>query len=311
MATLKEFLDEWYSPSEYIAAHTSGSTGKPKDIRLLKADMRQSARATNAFFGLGKGSRAALPLSFDYIAGKMMCVRAEEGGYPLDILPVSNDIRLPEGTNYSIIPVVPSQLNSLIEQKEYASRIDNVLIGGAQPSSEICQKLADLGYSCYISYGMTETCSHVALRRATDSEGIYTAMPDISFRTDENDRLIIDAPNFSFGQLQTNDIVELLSPTQFRWRGRFDNAINSGGVKLLPEELENLYASFLPGLNFYIVGRHDEKWGECVCLVLEGKHDTEHILQLLRSTLDHKFCPKILEDVERLPRSPNGKIIRK
>lgn len=311
MATLKEFLDEWYSPEAYIRAHTSGSTGKPKEIRLLKSDMRLSARATNEFFGLNAESRAALPLSLDYIAGKMMAVRAEEGSYQLDILPVSSHILLPKNeAHYSIMPVVPAQLPSLIQNNIYANRIDNVLIGGAPPSEDICKDLQAAGYRVFISYGMTETCSHVALCDASDSQRIYKAMPGISFESDADKRLIISAPNFSFKRLLTNDIVELLDNKSFIWRGRYDNAINTGGLKLLPEELEKLYAPFIGSPNFYVCKRKHEKWGECICLVLEEPAIAEEILYKLRANIEHKLCPKCFETRMTLPRTINGKIKR-
>lgn len=311
MESLNEFIREWNSSDAYIVAHTSGSTGKPKKIRLPKADMRVSARATNTFFRLGKESRAALPLSLDYIAGKMMAVRAMEGNYPLDIIPVSNDISLPDnGCLYNLIPVVPSQLPSLLKQKEYASRIENLLIGGAQPDKEICNALHDAGYKAFISYGMTETCSHVALCDASADDRIYSAMPGICFSTDEDNRLIIEAPAFSFKRLKTNDIVELIDGNSFRWRGRFDNAINSGGLKLLPEELEKMYAPYLTGVNFYVVGRKHDKWGECICLVIEGDADGEELINLIRKHIDHRMCPKRFETAALLPRTINGKIRR-
>lgn len=311
MENLSEFIREWNSSGDYIVAHTSGSTGKPKEIRLPKADMRVSARATNTFFRLGDESRAALPLSLDYIAGKMMAVRAMEGNYPLDIIPVSNDISLPEnGCLYNLIPVVPSQLPSLLRQKEYAARIENLLIGGAQPDKEICKALHDAGYKAFISYGMTETCSHVALCDASSEERIYNAMPGIRFSTDDDCRLIIEAPAFSFKQLKTNDIVELIDGSSFRWRGRFDNAINSGGIKLLPEELEKLYAPYMTGMNFYVVGRKHDKWGECICLVIEGDADGEALINLIRKHIDHRICPRCFESVDHLPRTTNGKIRR-
>lgn len=311
MASLNTFLQEWHSSEEYITAHTSGSTGKPKEICLLKADMRISARATNTYFSLGKDSRAALPLSLDYIAGKMMAVRAIEGNYPLDILPVSNDIVLPDNRHrYSLLPVVPTQLPSLLKHKEYTKRIDNLLIGGASPDDDMCRTLLNAGYKAYISYGMTETCSHVALCDVSSRERIYRAMPGISFTTDNNQRLIIEAPAFSFKHLMTNDIVELIDTVSFRWRGRFDNAINSGGIKLFPEELEKLYAPYLSGVNFYVTGRQHEKWGECICLVIEGDSDGSVFIESIRKHLDHKICPKCFENTHCLPRTSNGKIRR-
>ncbi len=311
MATLDGFIEEWRSDVPYIEAHTSGSTGKPKNIRLPKTDMESSAMATNSFFGLGKGSIAALPLSTDYIAGKMMLVRAIIGGYDVVPLPVSNEICLPDDTTmFDIMPVVPSQLDSLLRHPEYSRQIRNLLIGGASPDPDTCHRLRKSGYKAYISYGMTETCSHVALAHAEDPERVFHAMPGISFETDADGRLIICAPHFSFGRLTTNDIVELRSADSFCWRGRFDNVINSGGIKLYPEELERLYSPYLQGTNFYVAGRSDSRWGQAVAIVVEGQVNEDEIMQTLRDNLPHKLCPKSIETVEVLPRTENGKIRR-
>lgn len=312
MAFLSDFLAEWHSGSLYVEAHTSGSTGTPKAIQLFKSDMRLSARATNAFFGIGSHSLLASPLSMDYIAGKMMAVRALEAGCRLVELPVSNDITLPDSlSRIDLLPVVPSQIPSLLAHPEYAPRIAAVLIGGAAPSAEQCRSLADMGYTAYISFGMTETCSHVALARADDPARIFRAMPGITFETDPDGRLAIAAPAFSFGRLRTNDIVELIDARTFRWRGRADGVINSGGIKLFPEELEALYAPVLSGHTFYVCAAPHPVWGQAAMLVIEGETDTNAIEEALRDNIaDHRRLPKFIKTVDTLPRAANGKLRR-
>lgn len=310
---MTDFLAEWGNTAPFVEARTSGSTGTPKAIRLPKADMRQSARATNAFFVIGPHSVLASPLSFDYIAGKMMAVRACEAGCRLIELPVSNTIILPDGEQaIDLLPIVPSQLQSLIDKPEYAARIRNVLIGGAAPSADSCDALLAAGYKTYISYGMTETCSHVALADAAERSRTFHAMPGILFDTDSDSRLIIGAPAFSFARLQTNDVVELLSPSTFRWRGRADGAINSGGIKLFPEELEQLYAPALSGQSYYVCAEQHSRWGQSVMLVIEGRDiDTDAIAARLRTIVaDHRRLPKRIAAVAALPRTVNGKIRR-
>ncbi len=312
MATIDEFIAEWRSDSTFIEAHTSGSTGAPKHICLAKSDMIASAHATNKFFGLSAKSLVALPLSPEYIAGKMMIVRALEGAYSLVPLAVNSEIILPEDEKvFDLIPVVPTQLPSLIAKPHYAQRIRNLLIGGASPDADSCKKLTDIGYNAYISYGMTETCSHVALARADDSERIFNAMPGISFSIDSDSRLIIYAPHFTFRRLVTNDIVDLVSPSAFRWRGRYDNVINSGGMKLHPEELEKLYLPYLNEFQYYVVGRPDEYWGQATTLVIEGDVHAEELMERLRTNLPHQLCPKQIESIPQLPRTANNKLIRK
>lgn len=308
---MEDFIAQWLSDAPCVVAHTSGSTGAPKQIRLLKSDMIASARATNAFFGLGPGSLAALPLSAEYIAGKMMIVRGIVGGYRVVRLPVSNTVVLPDdGSVFDLVPIVPTQAPGLLEHPEYARRIRNLLVGGAMPEADVLRRLCRAGFNAWISYGMTETCSHVALARADDASLTFHAMPGVSFATAGGGRLVVRAPAFSFGELTTNDVVELHGPGAFRWRGRADNVINSGGLKLHPEELERLYAPFLPGRAFYVAGRPDRKWGRVAALVVEGDIDSDAILDTLRRNIPHRLCPKRLEAVPAIPRTPNGKIKR-
>lgn len=307
----EDFVAEWLSADPFVVAHTSGSTGAPKRIRLLKADMEASARATNAFFGLGPGSLAALPLSEEYIAGKMMVVRGIVGAYRVVRLPVSNAVVLPDdGSVFDLVPVVPSQARGLLRHPEYARRIRNLLVGGAMPEATVLRDLCRAGFRTWISYGMTETCSHVALARADDASLTFRAMPGVSFGADGAGRLVICAGAFSWRRLATNDVVELCGPHAFRWRGRADNVINSGGLKLHPEELERLYAPFLHGRAFYVAGRPDERWGHAAALVVEGDVDGDAVMDALRRNIDHRMCPKSIETVPEIPRTKNGKIKR-
>lgn len=307
-----EFIEQWNDARPYIEAHTSGSTGIPKTIRLLKSDMRRSARATNAFFGIDASSVLVSPLSTDYIAGKMMVVRALEAGCHLVQIPVCNTIEWPADVERArLVPIVPSQISALLAATELASHIDAVLIGGAAPSAEQCRALEEAGYDAYISYGMTETCSHVALARASDPRRVFRAMPGINFETDAEGRLAICAPAFSFGRLQTNDVVELIDSTSFCWRGRADGAINSGGIKLFPEELEALYSSALAGRAYFVRKQPHPVWGEAVELVVEGCGDESEVLAALRATIaDSRRLPKSIRFVPEIPRTSNGKIRR-
>lgn len=310
---LSGFLEEWHSACPYIEAHTSGSTGRPKAIRLLKTDMRQSAMATNKFFGIDSSSVLATPLSMDYIAGKMMAVRADVAGCRLIELPVSSRIELPDTTSrIDLLPIVPAQIDSLLEHSEYAARIGALLIGGAAPSAAQCRALADAGYNAFISYGMTETCSHVAIARADDPGRTFHAMPGISFESDADGCLTIVAPAFSFGRLATRDIADIVSPQEFRWRGRADGVINSGGIKLFPEELEELYRGVLGDRPYYVCAAPHPRWGQCVALILEGPADTAAIAAGLRGAIaDTRRLPKIIDTVAELPRTATGKIVRR
>ena len=309
MATIDEFRAEWENSLPYIVAHTSGSTGKPKQIRLLKSDMRRSAEATVERFSLGHNSVIGLPLSVDYIAGKMMCVRAWISGAELVAMPVSN--RLVIDRNYDLLAIVPSQVDSLIDSGVKPSSCRNIIIGGAALDDRRRQMLSQRGFKCYQTYGMTETCSHVALQDINDERKLYHAMPRISFSTDCRGCLVIVAPQFSFGHIVTNDIVELVDSHCFKWLGRYDNVINSGGIKIAAEQLEEEIAPFI-SCPFYITSMPDDKWGEVPVAVAQcDEEDCDAVLKRLVSNIDHRRCPKKIIAVTHLEYTANGKIIRK
>ena len=305
---LNDFLAEWNDSNDYVSAHTSGSTGQPKHIRLLKSDMLTSAQATNEFFGIDHHSVLALPLSIDYIAGKMMVVRAIAANCQLVTIEPSNDFDA-QG-NFDLFSIVPSQAECLLKHPEWANNIHNIIIGGAPLQQSYATQLCDMGYNAYCSYGMTETCSHVALAPIANEEKPYIALQGISFEVDSRECLVINAPQFSFQRLVTNDIVNLVDTRSFFWRGRFDNVINTGGIKIFPEELEREISQFV-NLPFYIIGAADPKWGARIEMVAEGnKDDEEKIRETLRKHLNPVKIPKKIYIVDRLARTNTGKIKR-
>lgn len=313
MADMKLFIQEFLAPGDYVAAHTSGSTGTPKEILLSKRDMRTSARATNRFFGIGPKSLLVCPLSPDYIAGKMMAVRALEAGCRLETIPPSNKLDIPaEWGLVDLLPVVPTQIDYLLEKPSILANVKNLLIGGAAPTDRQCAALVAAGVKAWISYGMTETCSHVALADASAPRRVYRAMPGVEFRLSARGTLTVVAPDYSFGELETNDEVELLGPAAFRWLGRSDNTVNSGGLKIHPEALETEFAALLPGVPFYLHGIKDEKWGTSLAMTVEGDPSLQKkISEILSARVaDRRHIPKKFFFTDSLPRTSNGKLKR-
>lgn len=326
-AAASDFIEDWQSAAREIVAHTSGSTGKPKEIHLPKSDMEVSAAATIRRFGLTSASRMLCPLSISYIAGKMMIVRAMIADCQLALCRPSNDFwfrpeteaYLSSGSPIDLLPVVPSQCVTLLDRTTselpaYLSNIRNVIIGGAPLHPDTERQLLDIarqtGISFYATYGMTETCSHVALRPLGTTR--FNAMPDITFSTDNRGCLTIDAAAYSFRQLQTNDIVTLHDTRHMTWLGRFDNVINSGGLKIFPEELERKLAPHIP-CRFYIKGTPDPKWGETVTLVIEtasGCPTDDALLSACGSVLNSHEMPKTIIHMEHIPTTANGKLLR-
>lgn len=308
---LRRFLAQWRSDDPFVEAHTSGSTGVPKLIRLPKADMLHSAMTTCRQFGLGPQSLLALPLSVDYIAGKMMVVRAVAAGCPLWIeQPSSHPLGAlaARGLTADLASIVPAQIDGLLSLGP-AIPVRRLLIGGAPIAPADERRVVEAGIEAYATYGMTETCSNVALRRlGTD---IYEANDGFTFGVDSRGALTIESRAMSFGRLVTNDLVSLLSPGSFRWLGRADNVINSGGVKVSPELTERRMASVLDPSTFYLTGRPSERWGsEVVAVVVRGHRPTTAQLELLDGLLSVAERPKAWIEVDTLPLTSNGKLRR-
>ncbi len=304
------FLEEWYNEKDYIIAHTSGSTGAPKNICLSKSDMIKSAIATCKYFGITEKSKLLLPLSPNYIAGKMMIVRAIISGAEIFIeTPSNNPIKKDYGV-IDLVPIVPSQISSLI-QSPYTKNIKNVIIGGGAIPINLEKEVIKSRLNCYATYGMTETCSHIALRKIIDGNELYESLPGYSYNVDNRQCLMVYAPGFTFKKIITNDIVELVDSTHFKWIGRWDNVINSGGIKIFPEEIEKLLSNIIH-VPFYITSTSDEKWGEVVTLYIESTNInisrlTADIKKVLRN---HFYIPKRIIPVKRFNRTSSGKIIR-
>lgn len=308
----RAFIDEWDSPLTYVVAHTSGSTGIPKELHLLKSDMRASARATIKFFDITAASHLYLPLSPSYIAGKMQIVRALEAGCSLTVEEPSNRLfHLASGCprDIDLLPVVPSQIDSLLSMAD-TSHIKTVIIGGAPLPARDEKRILERGLRAYATYGMTETCSHVALRRLGEKE--FTALPSFSFSTDKRGCLVISSKELSFGRLVTNDIVELSDSRHFRWQGRFDNVINSAGLKICPEEIEKQIAPLMPpGTLFYITSRPSRRWGEEAVMVTDCRSLPENLIDRIREATGPSKAPKAIIPVDRIELTASQKIIRK
>lgn len=286
----------------------------------MKKDMLTSARSTNQRFGISSTSVLLSPLSPSYIAGKMMIVRAIAADCKVVFTTPSNRFwhqrELREFIGQSrptLLPIVPSQTDDLLRDTDSLSEIVRsvgaIIIGGAPLATATEGKLRELAPNFYATYGMTETCSHVALRPLGVDH--FTAMPGVTFSIDSRNCLKIDAPDFSFKTLQTNDVVDLLDPHTFIWRGRFDSVINSGGIKIFPEEIERMLRQTLP-ISLFIKGIPHPKWGETVEIVVEESAaitDGE-IMAACRSILPRHAIPTSIRRIKEFPLTSTGKVRR-
>ena len=309
--TVSEFISEWDDTSPCVEVHTSGSTGKPKVMNVEKSRMAASAVTTCGFLGLKRGDTALLCMSVDYIAGKMMVVRSLVCGLRLVVVnPSGHPLKgLTESPDFSAM--VPMQVyNSLQvdEERECLCKIKHLIIGGGAIDKSLEQELSGFPGCIWSTYGMTETLSHVALRRINGPEASlwYTPLDGVTVGVNGDGCLMIDAPRVHEGLLVTNDMAELSRDgKRFRIIGRKDNVICSGGLKMHIEEMEESLRRHL-NVPFMITKRHDEKFGEAVVLLYtDGRADD--IRAVCDSVLQRYERPKDYLKVESLPMTGNGK----
>jgi len=268
--SIYHFLKDWFDDNDFILAQTSGSTGKPKSIQLAKASMRNSARMTNQFFGLTDDKTALLCLPASYIAGKMMLVRAIIGGFNLiTVEPSANpfqNLQIP--INFTAI--TPYQLFHSSESLK-TKLVQKIIVGGGPVTSKLEKLSAAILSALYETYGMTETCSHIALRRFNGNEksDFFTVLNGVSIYKDDRECLIINAPHLLDDEIKTNDIVELNSTKSFRWLGRLDSVINTGGIKIHPEQVEKKLEGII-STSYFITSLPDELLENKVILAIES-----------------------------------------
>jgi O-succinylbenzoic acid--CoA ligase len=295
------FILDWMNTESFIMVQTSGSTGIPKKIVLQKSAMIASAKATGLFFNLQPKNTALLCLSANYIAGKMMLVRAITLGLHLDTIDPTSE---PLSTkNYNFIAMVPMQVQKSLSKLHF---FDNVLIGGTKVSYSLSESILKTNCNAFESYGMTETISHIAIKKI--GAKAFTVLPNVVISVDERSCLVIKALELSKEKIITNDIVEIVNATQFVLKGRMDNVINSGGIKIFPEEVEEILAKFI-SVPFFVASKPDEILGEKVILVLEAtpfSFDNSVFLELSKYQI-----PKEILFLESFERTETQKINRK
>lgn len=309
--SIKEFLEEWNSPSPYVRVQTSGSTGAPKPMLVEKERMRRSARITCDFLGLREGDTALLCMSLDYIAGKMMVVRAIERGLRLlTVAPSGHPLQHTGDIDFAAM--VPMQVyNSLQvpEERQRLMAIHHLIIGGGAIDVSLAAELKNFPHAVWSTYGMTETLSHIALRRLNGPETSewYTPFDTVSVSLSDDGCLVIDAPEVCPPRLVTNDIAEIKQGV-FRILGRKDNVICSGGIKIQAEEVERQLQSHLKA-PFLISKRKDEKFGEVVVLLTEG--DPHEAREVCERVLPKYHQPRVYLHIPRIPLTETGKPARK
>lgn len=279
--SVADFVREWMAGKQQFEVQTSGSTGTPKTIVLLREQLEASAHRTLDYFNLKPGNTTLLGISPATIGGKMMIVRSIIGELKLLVASPSSDPLsvLHPSEILDFCPMVPLQAQFLLTNRpEDFSRIRTILFGGSPLSASTEEQLVRLHNRCFLGFGMTETVSHVAMRRLGDE--VYTALHGVHF-TVSDQNLIITDNNLHINNLHTNDQVQLLDETHFIWLGRTDFVINSGGVKLHPEQLERVLSEIID-IPFFIASEPDDTFGE-MCIIVVNETTKIPLLEEIQS----------------------------
>ncbi len=316
-----DFCKAWLSGQKNFVQLTSGSTGVPKKIELTREQMQASAAATQAFFQSNTESKLLCCLSPDYIAGKMMLVRSMVWNCPIWLVEPSGNQFEDLGFIPDFVAMVPLQVEKALNNTkslEVLKKAGNLIIGGVQTSELLKKQLVENHIQAWQTYGMTETVSHIALAKITDGDLLYQTLPSVEIGQDEREALWVKSPMSGTEKIQTNDLVELISSTSFRWLGRVDFVVNSGGIKLHPELLEGkaevAIQSIFPGTRFFFFGERDEKLGEKLVLVLESPESEKKstaLLKQLQAILGQYEVPKKILFRQAFTETASGKINRK
>ena len=305
-----DFIEEWNSSSDHIRVKTSGSTGSPKEIFLLKEHMKASAHATGDFLELNEGDLALLCLSIETIGGRMMVVRALELGLNLIVSDVTSSPLSNLNEEFDFVAMVPMQVQKSIENNpEKLSKIGKLIIGGGPASPSLVDQLQNIPTFAYHTFGMTETISHIAMRKLNHPlKDDFQCLPNVMIAT-KNDKLVITARNIGVTDLETNDIVEITSESSFRWLGRADFVINSGGIKLHPEEIEAKLSNLI-SIPFFVFGEKDDLLGEKLILLVESEYPIAVSKGQFTSVLSKHSIPKEIRRVQKFDYTASGKINR-
>lgn len=297
-----EFILDWFDNSPYITLQTSGTTGAPKRMQVNKQYMVNSARATGSFFDVHENCKALLCLPAQYIAGKMMLVRAFILGWDLHSTEPNSNPLDNDNTIYNFAAMVPLQAQQSINQLK---QVKKLILGGAKVDSQLAMQLKNQPCEIYETYGMTETITHIAAKRV--GETAFTVLPGVTVTQDNRQCLVLHAPAVNPEPVVTNDVIELLGSTQFIWLGRADNVVNSGGIKLFPEQVEEKLQPYIQN-RFFTAGVPDETLGQKLILVIEG--EPYEIKEDIFNTLEKYEKPKDIHFVPEFAITESGKVQR-
>ena len=306
---IKTFHCEWFNNSEEIFVNTSGSTGKPKQITLAKKAMVTSAKNTIAHFIIPNQANALLCLPANFIAGKMMIVRSIVGKWNLFVTKPTSAINF-KGLPFDFVAMTPHQVIATIKAygvKSFSS-ISTLIIGGGEIPKNELQTVINLPCKVFATYGMTETITHIATKAIQTPKQAYNTLPGVIINIDKRNCLTIDT-NYLKEPIITNDVVEIISETSFEWLGRHDNIINSGGLKLHPEQLEQSLSNHWAS-PFFFYGTPHNTLGQQLVLVVPNTTDVKALIKVVKRALPKLQQPKEIWLVNAFTTTETGKINR-
>ncbi len=303
-------ISNWQDNTQLYNLTTSGSTGNPKEIQLSQSKLGYSAQSSLAFLDPDRLFRSSLLcINPDFIGGLMVIIRSLIAELELTVIsPSSKFNRLPEHHVYDLTSMVPMQLQHLLDhQPDKLQQFRTILVGGAPlPSSYIDRLPAHPHLTVYQTYGMTETASHIALRNLSANQAGYATLGDVQLDVDERQCLRLRGSITEQTWLQTNDVVNITSPGTFTWLGRADFVINSGGIKIHPEILEQALSSQIK-FPFFVAGMEDSRLGEKAVLLIES----EQKLSLDLTNIEKYKRPKAIYYLRKFSYTDSNKINRK
>lgn len=312
------FLRDWFQPSPEMEVQTSGTTGVPKRMRVRKDRMMSSACQTCEFLGLHSGDSALLCMNLKYIGAKMMVVRALVAGLHVVLRPPSGTPLRDVEEPIDFLSVVPMQLYNCLQDTVSAERLSHirvVIVGGGAVDENLRKRLDAFPGKFYSTYGMTETLSHVAMRRLNGTEAAerYYPLEQVRMSLSAENTLVVHAPALCDTALQTNDMARLYADGSFVLLGRKDNTVNSGGIKIQLEEDERTLAGKLK-VPFVLTAVPDERLGEALVLLIQGRQPTgslDEFRQKLAEWLPRYHAPRYICSIAEIPVTETGKVNRK
>ncbi len=317
-AEVYKFLKEWLGPENFIITHTSGSTALPKAIKIKKVNMIASARMTLDHLNIQEGATACLCLPVNFIAGKMMLVRAMLGKLKLILLKPEIVVKIPK--NIDFCAMIPMQVRALLDTengKKKLASIDKLIIGGTGLPTKMENELQQFPNSIWHTYGMTETITHIAMRRLNGLKSSlwFTPLNGVKVDLAADSCLIVSVGHIGVDNLKTNDVAVLDKNGSFQVQGRIDDVVNSGGLKLFPQKIEALLADYL-SFRFFMGGLADDKLGQRLVLFVEDPNSIFHkrvvdIWMVLEDRLGAHELPKEIVFLSGIAYTESGKLNRK